>query len=188
MISSNYKPIFTSFAASNSIYSYRYHNGTKNYIDTSISVIDMNDAMKDQNLLSILRQLTSSSKSGMNMALNHFEKLIDCRPIQARAILARYADNSIVGWNLLSYESDGFFFNPTPQTMVSHTYVAEDFRKYGIGKKLFTKAIHLINDNETIRIYDSTIKSSRFFAPFMKQCPNVKSIWDNNFKRRDLGV
>lgn len=184
VMSYNYK----SFTMSNSIYSCRYVGDTKNYISVSMSFIDMNDAMKDQNLLSILRKLTSSSKSGMNTALNHFEKLIDCRPIQARAILAKYVGDSIVGWNLLSYESDGFFFNPTPQTMVSHTYVAEDFRRYGIGKKLFTKAIHLVNDNETIRIYDGTIKSSRFFTPFMKQYPNVKSIWDNNFKRRELGA
>lgn len=183
MISSNYK----SFTTSNSIYSCSYFGDTKNYISVSMSVIDMNDAVKDQNLLSILRKLTSSPGSGMNSALNYYTKLIDCRPIQARAILARYAGNSIVGWNLLSYDSDGFFFNPTPQTMVSHTYVAEDFRRYGIGKKLFIKAIQLAND-DTIRIYDSTIKSSRFFAPFMKQYTNVKSIWDNNFKRRDLEV
>src|SRR5271165_3236661 len=123
-----------------------------NYLDFKLSIVEMDDIVSSPNLLDRLRELTLMPSSGMNCALTLYSHMYNAngKSIDALAILAKVPNNNIIGWSLFTYESDGLNFLPAKNNVCSHTYVHPEYRKYGVGGKLFLKAIDLAGNN-TIR-------------------------------------
>lgn len=136
-----------------------------------LEVIEMDRILKDANILSVARSLTLYSTSGMNRAINLYQTLIQDRSVNAKGIFACYGKvetlERAVGWALVTWESDAMYFKGEQAGHACiQVYVAEEYRRQGIGTRLIKKATELAQDN-IFNVYASD--NPNFFAPFMAQ-------------------
>ena len=151
-----------------------------NYLEYKIhDPIDINVALRNPELREKLRELTLCPGSGMNCALDLYEVETHKRNVNAMAIMASSCQKYI-GWNLLTYESDGFNFRPKKENNAcSHTFVMSEFRKCGVGGALIAKAVEIALPN-IVRVYDAGFEKSWFF-PIKAKHPTVKSVYEFHY-------
>jgi hypothetical protein len=133
------------------------------------TIIDMDQILKDSNLLNTCRSLSLERGSGINVCLDEYIKLSQHRSIDACGIFAYYI-NHPVGWLLYSYECDYIYFKAEKCEAVSHIYVHPDWRRLGIGTKLIHTASRMA-DPDTLRVYD--YNAPLFFQPLMGRINNI---------------
>jgi GNAT superfamily N-acetyltransferase len=132
-------------------------------------VLDFNEIIKNEEVMSKLRRLTLCSYSGMNQELDLFENLIETRSIQAKAITAHH-DNVMVAWALLSQEKSNFYFSsgngfiPERDGVLFEVFVHPLYRRKGIATSLMILAKEEVgplpfcvapHDNASYAFYDA---------------------------------
>mgnify|MGYP001619169783 CR=1 FL=1 len=127
---------------------------------------DINLILKEPILLSRLRELTLSPRSGMNYELNNFKKIANVRPVQASALVV-YLENEIIAWALLSRENSKFSFKNFTEFNAGHgilfeVYVDHAHRRRGVGSILLKKARKIANGTR-LCIAPHDYPSDRFY-------------------------
>lgn len=144
--------------------------------DFYLKVVEMEKILKDADLHMRTRALTLGAHSGMNKALDYYQKLIKERPVRAKGIYAYYhpfaCAELAVGWALLTHESDNMCFYANDGNACVQVFVEDDYRRHGVGTALLKKAAELSQDT-LLRVYEWSNYS--FFAPFMQK-HNFKSV------------
>jgi GNAT superfamily N-acetyltransferase len=138
----------------------------------SIKSVEMDDVLKDADLLATVRRLTLGGNSGMNVALDYYLILKTTRSVRAHAIIA-YHDDEAIGWALLTRESDKHSFQERIGHACIQVYVARPYRRNGVGCSLLKTATELYED--TIHVYEWS--EPKFFSLFMGE-KNFKSVED----------
>jgi|SRR5208282_1112618 len=136
----------------------------------SIKSVEMDDILRDADLLTVIRRLTLGGESGMNRALNYYQVLRATRPIRAHGILAYY-NGEPIGWALVTRESDQYSFLEKDGHACVQVYVDYPFRRNGVGCSLIKTARELYQD--TLHVYDWS--NPKFFSLFMDE-KNFKSV------------
>ena len=136
----------------------------------TLRTFDMDQILRTEMLLSAARRLTLYSTSGMNIALNQFSNKLNAgQSINAKGIFAFDAEWAC-GWCLLTKEADGMDFCPAEGYSCVQIYVAEEYRRKGIGTILLKEATSQ-STGQIIQCYGWD--NPKFFEPFIKE---------NNFK------
>jgi GNAT superfamily N-acetyltransferase len=139
----------------------------------SFQVIEMDEILRNSDLMKITRDLTlgAYSSSGMNLALDSYIEKMDERSINAKGIYANLNDTKI-GWALLTQESDGFYFSPKEGHACIQIFVEWQYRRHGVGTKLIKMATELAKD-KILGVYSHNNPS--FFSQWVVQ-PNFTSL------------
>jgi GNAT superfamily N-acetyltransferase len=141
---------------------------------TVIEIVDMDRIITDPTLELECRRLSHGGSSGMNKALDHYHdvKRTDTRPIDAKGIFAKYM-RQYIGWALWTRETDNYSFNPAPGRVAFQIYVNHEYRRKGIGTKLFNAAQTLVQPHEQLHVY--YVSNPAFFRPFVEEglCKDV---------------
>lgn len=134
----------------------------------AISTIEMDQILTDSDLEVHCRRLSHGGSSGMNNALNHYHtiKRTEGRSINAKGIFAKYL-GEYVGWALWTRETDNYSFKPTPGQVAFQVYVAINYRRKGVGTRLFQAAQAIIQPDELLHVYYHS--NPNFFQPFKEQ-------------------
>jgi GNAT superfamily N-acetyltransferase len=130
----------------------------------TLHTYDMDVILRNELLLATARRLTLYSTSGMNIALNLFQSMMDKQPIKAKGIFA-YRGELAVGWCLLTQEADGMDFAPVEGYSCVQIYVDEQYRRQGIGAAMLKEAVALV-PGQMIKCYHWG--NPTFFDPFCK--------------------
>lgn len=138
--------------------------------DLYIRAVEMDVILRNANLLSTVRRLTIDSGSGMNMALNYYQTLIQSRSVNAHGVLG-YHGSLAIGWALVTRESDRFSFKERAGHACIQVYVLPTFRRKGVGCALVKSATELYED--TFNVYHWS--NPEFFSLFMGE-KNFKSV------------
>jgi GNAT superfamily N-acetyltransferase len=152
-------------------------------------VLTMDHVMRDPELLATARTLTlqlQDRDSGMNSALNRFQRYLDRwpdKPLRAQAIFAHTIQHTI-GWALLSQESDFVCFTAQPGHTCLQLFVHEGYRRRKVGQALVELAVELDTTN-IIEVYAHDNYS--FFCPLMQQFPRLQPVGDTQ-EFIDLGL
>lgn len=137
----------------------------------TLRTYEMEDILRTELLLLTARHLTLYSTSGMNIALNRFQALLEGgNPIKAKGIFA-YEGEWACGWCLLTQEADGMDFSPQEGYACVQIFVADQYRRKGIGSLMLKEAASIATGS-LIQCYSSN--NPQFFKPFIKQS-NFKS-------------
>jgi GNAT superfamily N-acetyltransferase len=130
----------------------------------TLHTYEMDVILRNELLLATARGLTLYSTSGMNIALNLFQSLMDQKSIKAKGIFA-YKGEVAVGWCLLTQEADGMDFAPVEGYSCVQIYVDEQYRRQGIGAIMLKEAVALA-PGQMIKCYHWS--NPTFFNPFCK--------------------
>jgi GNAT superfamily N-acetyltransferase len=137
-----------------------------------ITIIDMDDILRNQHLMTMCRTLSLGGNSGMNACLGAYSKLIETRSVDSCGIFAYYLDIP-VGWCMYTYEDDQFCFRPKEGEAVSHIYVHEQWRRLGIGGRLIQVAQKMAMP-DVLRVYEHNNYS--FFRPLIQKMNNLAAV------------
>jgi GNAT superfamily N-acetyltransferase len=137
-------------------------------ISLALEVKDANLALKDQELLKLLRRLTLGGRSGMNRELDNFSQVMLERPINCKILLASY-EKELIAWALLSKEESDFDFlyqryNPE-YGFLFEVFVDSKHRRKGVATELIKLAKELIG-KETLCICPWDYNSNKFYDNF----------------------
>jgi len=130
-----------------------------------IHVIKMDEIVRDPELLATCRTLSHGGSSGMNMALNYYEQLIQSRSVDAMGCFANY-QQSCIGWALVTRETDNFHYRPATGTVCFQVYVHHTYRRNGVGTALLKKAKSLV-PTENLMVYGTS--GHYFFNAHLKE-------------------
>lgn len=117
----------------------------KNLFTLTIRVQDFNIVREKPELVSQLRKLTLTPRSGMNYCLDGLEKIAKKRPVQCK-ILTAYRKQELVGWALLSKEETDFLFLnsctgfDSSQGTLFQVFIHPAHRRQGIATELLRVA------------------------------------------------
>ena len=130
-----------------------------------IETVEMDRILADDNLEVHCRRLSHGGHSGMNNALNHYHavKRTEGRSINAKGIFAKYM-GEYVGWALWTRETDNYSFKPNPGQVAFQIYVNINYRRKGVGTRLFQAAQAIVQPNEMLHVYYCS--NPNFFQPF----------------------
>lgn len=137
-----------------------------------IVLIDMDDILRNQHLVTMCRTLSLGGTSGMNICLNEYADLLKTRSVDACGIFAHYLDIP-VGWCLYTYEDDYFCFRPEEGEVASHIYVHEQWRRLGIGTRLIQLATKMA-EPDALRVYAHN--NYDFFRPLIEKTDNMTAM------------
>lgn len=101
----------------------------------------------------------------MNRALDHYHEIrrTENRPVNAKGIFAKYM-GKYIGWALWTRERDNYSFVPSRGQVAFQIYVAQEYRRKGVGTMLFQAAQKLVGADEMLRVYYCS--NPNFFQPF----------------------
>lgn len=135
-----------------------------NYL-LALQTVEMDQILADDNLEVHCRRLSHGGTSGMNNALNHYHAIrrTEGRSINAKGIFAKYMGDYI-GWALWTRETDNYSFKPAPGQVAFQVYVAANYRRKGVGTRLFHAAQSIILPDEKLQVY--FYSNPDFFRPF----------------------
>jgi GNAT superfamily N-acetyltransferase len=130
-----------------------------------LHVYEMDTIVRNEALLAHARRLTLGyPSSGMNQALDHYQRQAPIRSIKAKGIFA-YDGETPVGWCLLTGEYDGMSFDGANGYCVQ-VFVHPNYRRQRIGSRMLTEAA-LQAAGSVIKCYGWG--EPDFFNPFLKQ-------------------
>lgn len=130
----------------------------------------MDFCLQSPNMMKLLRKLSLGGYSGMNVALDRFEKWSKTRSIKARAIIA-YVNGVAVGWALNTTEKECSSVY-SGKGVCFQVYVEYKHRAKGIGTALLN-ASEKYAFPEKLRVYDSD--SVEFFVKNKNR--NIDSVY-----------
>jgi len=137
-----------------------------------INIIDMDDILRNQHLVTMCRALSLGGGSGMNACLDKYAALLETRSVDACGIFAHYLDIS-VGWCLYTHEDDQVSFRPKEGEAASHVYVHEQWRRLGIGGRLIQVAQRMASP-DVLRVYEHN--NYPFFRPLIQRMNNLQAV------------
>lgn len=134
----------------------------------AIETVEMDRVLADSDLEVHCRRLSHGGSSGMNKALNYYHDVrrTQGRTINAKAIFAKYM-SEYIGWALWTRETDNYSFKPSPGQVAFQIYVAHNYRRKGVGTRLFQAAQAIVQPDELLHVYYCS--NPNFFQPFKEQ-------------------
>jgi len=132
-------------------------------LPVDITIYSMQEVLKKTSLRADARRLTLYWDSGMNRAINLYDKYPN--PPRAQALFARRPGSSwTIGWALLTEEPDGCLFDPHEDHVCFHVFVQESCRRQGVGTTLFRQAKE-ISEGKIMVVYHED--NPWFYNPLM---------------------
>jgi GNAT superfamily N-acetyltransferase len=139
----------------------------------TLKIIKMDKIVSSDALFAMAKGLTLPPPSGMNNALDYYQRLHKTQSIDALGIFAYYIDKP-VGWALYTYEDDNFFFRSEIGSVCVQIFVLPEYRMLGIGRQLM-QWCYKRTKLDTMKVY--WLSNSDFFnSVFPENLSNIESI------------